>query len=98
MRYAKVVLCIMCFSILLAGCGRKTGQNGSDKENDVTKSEAGIMQNSETKNSAKESVRYTIDTKVEDVIEDPVFGNYGRLLFPVEQTIDCIYIKFSTTM
>ena len=56
------------------------------------------MQNSETKNSAKESVRYTIDTKVEDVIEDPVFGNYGRLLFPVEQTIDCIYIKFSTTM
>lgn len=45
-----------------------------------------------------EAARFLVDYLVEDVIEDPVFGNYGRLLFPVEQTIDCIYIKFSTTM
>ncbi len=27
---------------------------------------------------------YTADTKISDVINDPVFGNYGRLIFPVD--------------
>ena len=27
---------------------------------------------------------YTADTKIENVINDPVFENYGRLLFPVD--------------
>ena len=31
---------------------------------------------------------YTADTKVKDVINDPVFGTYGRLIFPVNMTID----------
>ena len=31
---------------------------------------------------------YTLETKVVDVINDPVFGDYGRLLFPVDRTID----------
>ena len=28
---------------------------------------------------------YTVDTKISDVISDPVFGNYGRLIFPVDK-------------
>ena len=31
-----------------------------------------------------EDVMYTRDTPIESVIEDPVFGDYGRLIFPVE--------------
>lgn len=27
---------------------------------------------------------YTADTRIEDVINDPVFGEYGRLIFPVD--------------
>lgn len=27
---------------------------------------------------------YTVDTEIETVIEDPVFGTYGRLIFPVD--------------
>ena len=27
---------------------------------------------------------YTVDTKISEVINDPVFGAYGRLIFPVE--------------
>lgn len=27
---------------------------------------------------------YTVDTRINDVINDPVFGDYGRLIFPVE--------------
>ncbi len=28
---------------------------------------------------------YTVDTKISDVTADPVFGDYGRLIFPVDQ-------------
>lgn len=31
---------------------------------------------------------YTLNTKVWDVINDPVFEDYGRLIFPVDRTID----------
>ena len=31
-----------------------------------------------------EDVMYTRDTPIESVIEDPAFGDYGRLIFPVE--------------
>ena len=27
---------------------------------------------------------YATNTKIEDVINDPVFGDYGRLIFPVD--------------
>lgn len=29
-----------------------------------------------------------METKVTDVINDPVFEDYGRLIFPVDRTID----------
>lgn len=29
---------------------------------------------------------YTADTKISDVINDPVFENYGRLIFPVDSS------------
>ena len=29
-----------------------------------------------------------METKVEDVINDPAFGDYGRLIFPADRTID----------
>lgn len=41
----------------------------------------------EIRNNEKESDTdgpYTEDTAIEDVINDPVFGEYGRLIFPVE--------------
>ena len=28
---------------------------------------------------------YTADTKISDVVNDPVFGNFGRLIFPVDE-------------
>ena len=32
-----------------------------------------------------EQNRFTVNTKIEDVITDSVFGDYGRLLFPTNQ-------------
>lgn len=34
---------------------------------------------------ARESGPFTTDTPIEDVKNDPVFGDYGRLLFPVDE-------------
>lgn len=31
------------------------------------------------------STAYTVDTPIRDVISDPVFGDYGRLIFPVDE-------------
>lgn len=30
------------------------------------------------------SETYTVDTRISNVINDPVFGDYGRLIFPVD--------------
>ena len=38
--------------------------------------------------SSGEEEAYTLETKVEDVINDPAFGDYGRLIFPADRTID----------
>ena len=36
---------------------------------------------------SSDSAPYTLETKATDVINDPVFGDYGRLIFPVDRTI-----------
>lgn len=32
-----------------------------------------------------EDAPYTADTPISDVVNDPVFGDYGRLIFPVDE-------------
>ena len=41
----------------------------------------------EPQRKAKSTVpeKFTADSKIRDVINDPAFGNYGRLLFPVQR-------------
>ena len=36
-------------------------------------------------NAENRTEGYTVDTKISDVINDPVFGNYGRLIFPANE-------------
>ncbi len=48
-------------------------------------SEASLISDTE-KETEEQSMteHYTTNTKIEDVINDPVFGDYGRLIFPVD--------------
>lgn len=39
----------------------------------------------EVSNAMITSVLYTRDTRISQVINDPVFGNYGRLIFPIDE-------------
>lgn len=70
--------CILpCFLAALAaaalpGC-RKAGAS------EVSAAELSVFGDAEADNSA-----YTQDTLISDVMNDPVFGDYGRLIFPVD--------------
>ena len=41
----------------------------------------------ENEGAARNETVFTADTKVWDVIHDPVFGDYGRLIFPADRSI-----------
>lgn len=59
------------FLTVLAACGKRNESNQPLEEQ--------IM----TFNSIEED-SYTLDTAISTVIHDPVFGDYGRLIFPVD--------------
>lgn len=67
---------------LLAGCAPAESAL-SQVEPIVQESEAPSREGGEV-SMAQESGPFTTDTPIEDVKNDPVFGDYGRLLFPVE--------------
>lgn len=65
------VLGVICLSIV--GCGATEDFEVNRRAEDVMEREEGQM--------------FTEDTRVVDVINDPVFGEYGRLIFPVDRSV-----------
>lgn len=78
---AGIVLAILLLglALLAAGCARRA-------DNDDTAIPASEESEAGSGEESGEEV-YTLDTKVMDVINDPVFGDYGRLIFPADRTI-----------
>lgn len=75
------------FALLLgaAGCGA-AGGNGGDYGS-AAAAESGEPEAEEVSTVAQETngqEAYTRDTRIQDVIQDPVFEDYGRLIFPVD--------------
>ena len=79
-KYAGLLLLV--WLLVFTGCNKiKEMPNNSNRDilsETLSEGTANDMQTTET---CKE--RYTFNTKISDVISDPVFGNYGRLIFPV---------------
>ena len=74
---------VLSFMLLLSGCGQTEESSRTDS------SDANPSEKAETvENGSSGEEDYTLETKVMDVINDPVFGDYGRLIFPVDRTID----------
>ncbi len=68
---------------LFAGC--TPAQSALSQVEPITQeSEAPSREGGEV-SMAQESGPFTTDTPIEDVKNDPVFGDYGRLLFPVDE-------------
>lgn len=68
---------ILLFLIMVLSAAGMTGCSASahaGAENSIKAAESG-------------DVVFTADTRVWDVINDPVFGDYGRLIFPADKSI-----------
>ena len=69
-RIVSAVLIFMIFTVLLTGCANVDPMTGKAPETDKDKFV---------------SKTYTVNTKISDVVNDPAFGDWGRLIFPVDE-------------
>lgn len=81
--FLAVLLTVMSCGLLLNGCSRN--EDSSQKESNAQKTVSDDTASDDT--ASDSSTEYTLTTKVVDVINDPVFEDHGRLIFPVDRTI-----------
>lgn len=74
MRQFAVSGMVVCIILMLAACGKTI--------RDDSQIEVGSEKNQESQVETEEM--YTRKTKIADVINDKAFGDYGRLIFPVD--------------
>ena len=96
MKAVRLLAAALALSALLAGCGAQDGlpaQSAPAGEQESTgqnvpggqqQSGGQPAQAAQTAAQEEESGLYTTQTPISQVIEDPVFGDYGRLIFPVD--------------
>lgn len=76
-----ISLCLIS-AIVLAGCGSESNSAGTSANEGAEKESP-----SEGENRMDDNGEFTLQTKVTDVIKDPVFEDYGRLIFPADVSI-----------
>lgn len=77
---------ILCLLFSFAGCGtNEKAENTTVTESSQAQGQQGRKTESPVQISQSISEPYTVNTKISDVIADPVFNNYGRLIFPVDE-------------
>ena len=69
---------LICISVFLTACTAET--NDANIDTDFKGAETSVQANQ------NDTEQYTVNTKISDVINDPVFGDYGRLIFPVNSS------------
>ena len=77
-RFISICLSLI-FMCGLAACSNIESEDRSWEEQETSQTGVEHMQT-----EVETSDLYTVDTLISDVIADPVFGDYGRLIFPVD--------------
>ncbi|HBI59761.1 MAG TPA: alpha/beta hydrolase [Lachnospiraceae bacterium] len=72
------------FMTVLTACGNSAESNHSQEVQDMTSNAIDAEYEEEHTDNTVASDFFTIDTAISDVIDDPAFGDYGRLIFPVD--------------
>lgn len=84
MKKAVILVAVLCLVVLcVTGCNTSRGEDIPGNTTESALQESGEENTVQTQGNNSES--YTADTKTQDVISDPVFGEYGRLIFPVDE-------------
>lgn len=80
------LLLFICLAVVVSGCSNRTPADREAEENamDTEQPEPDIPEPPESNEGFME---VTKETRVQDVIDSPVFGEYGRLIFPADRTI-----------
>lgn len=89
MNKAACAAMFMCLLCCLTGCGAdNASRNVADVGMKEETTESLLQQTEGTETIVQTELQtkepYTIDTKIDEVISDPVFGEHGRLIFPVD--------------
>src|SRR5699024_1249773 len=82
--FLAALLTVMSFSMILTGCSR---MEESLAEEAGSQEEVSDQEEISGDTDSDSSMEYTLTTKVTDVTNDPAFGDYWRLIFPVDRTI-----------
>lgn len=80
-RRKRILPVLVLIVLSIVGC---SSQEGSEKQMEQ-KNDSGSEEMSTEKNNTAD---FTLNTKVTEVMNDPVFGDYGRLIFPADVSID----------
>ena len=78
MRANAFVAVLICIAVFLAGCS--ADMNSTESDTDFKEAETTVQTNQ------NDTEQYTQDTEISDVINDTAFGDYGRLIFPVNSS------------
>ena len=90
MRANAFVAVLICIAVFLAGCSADI--NSTESDTDFKGAETTVQTNQ------NDTEQYTQDTEISDVINDTAFGDYGRLIFPVNSShIASILKKYAET-
>ena len=89
MKKAVCIAVSVCILVCITGCGAdKASGNIVDIESRKETTESLLQQDEGAENTVQAETQinepYTTDTKIAEVISDPVFGEHGRLIFPVD--------------
>lgn len=96
-----ILIVALLLSMLLAGCSEQNETTEPEADNSTTAASDSSVDESSNVNESEESLPdvndvsgtedaaevYTLTTRVTEVMNDPVFGDYGRLIFPVDRSI-----------
>ena len=75
---------VVLFMTIFSACGNIAESSQSQEGKDMTSDAIDPEYEEDYTDNTLMSDFYTVDTAISDVINDPVFGDYGRLIFPVD--------------
>lgn len=80
------LLVFVCFAVAVSGCSNRTPADSKAAENsrNIEQPEPDAPEQLESNDGFTD---VTKETRVQDVIDNSVFGEYGRLIFPADRTI-----------
>ena len=89
MKKSICTVAFVCILVCITGCGaNKASGNIAEIESGKETTESLLQQTEGAERIVQVETRinepYTTDTKIAEVLSDPVFGEYGRLIFPVD--------------